>query len=152
MAVMGYFQLRSRFVTTEWASYLRGHLHHLGWKPADLARSITVSESSISRWLHGAVPSPNRVRVVARALGRPEAEAMHIAGYGTENVQRVEIRVGAEALSDEELLAEIKRRFQRPASARFLGRPGSVPPDVLAAMHLQDSKEDGLPLDDEAGP
>lgn len=132
--------VRLRAVTTEWAQYVRGHLHRLGWRPADLARSIMVSESSISRWLRGAVPSVNRVRLVARVIGRPEAEAMHIAGYGTANVQRVEIRVGAEALSDDELLAEIKRRFQRSASGRLLGRPGSVPPDVLAEMQNQDRK------------
>lgn len=133
---------------TEWAPYLRGHLHRLGWKPADLARSIMVSESSISRWLRDAVPSPDRVRVVARAIGRPEAEAMHVAGYGTANIQRVEILIGAEALSDDELLAEIKRRFQRPASERLLGRPGSIPPDVLAAMQQQDQENGEHPLDD----
>jgi hypothetical protein len=59
-------------------------------------------------------------------MDRPEAEAMHVAGYGIANIERVEVRLGAESLSDDELLAEIKRRFEQPP--RVLGRPGSVPP------------------------
>jgi transcriptional regulator with XRE-family HTH domain len=129
-------------VTSEWALYLRGHLRNVGWKPADLARSIAVSESSVSRWLNDAVPAPNHVRAAARALGRPEAEAMHIAGYGTADIQRVEIRTGAEALSDDELLAELTRRLQRSSAPMFLGRPGSVPADVLAEMQREDRNDD----------
>jgi transcriptional regulator with XRE-family HTH domain len=136
-------------LVTEWALYLRGHLLNLGWTPADLARSVGVSESSVSRWLREAVPAPDHVRGVARAMGRPEAEAMHIAGYGTMNIQRVEIRIGAEALSDDELLAEIKRRLrQRSTSAPFLERPGSVPAPRSSPENGMQQQQDAIKQQD----
>lgn len=137
--------LRSRVVTTDWSLYLRGQLHRLGWRPADLARSIEVSESSVSRWLHGAVPSADRVRAVARVIGRSEAEAMHIAGYGAATTERVEVQIGARDLSDVELLAEIKRRFEHPGSPRLFGRAGSMPAEVRAEMEQRDRRQGDVP-------
>ncbi|MCW2631810.1 MAG: hypothetical protein JWR88_772, partial [Pseudonocardia sp.] len=57
-------------------------------------------------------------------------------------IQRVEIRTGAEALSDDELLAELTRRLQRSSAPMFLGRPGSVPAEVLARMQHPNRNDD----------
>lgn len=81
----------------------------------DMPRDSGISESAFSRWKKGQhTPDSAHVVAFARAYGRPPIEALMAAGVLAEGDAGdvVEVHRGADRLTDDELLAEIRRRME----------------------------------------
>lgn len=64
------------------AEWMKEHARTLRLSQADLARKTKLTPQTISQlWNAGSVPEPETCRLVAKALLRPEAEALTIAGH-----------------------------------------------------------------------
>lgn len=88
-----------------------------------------IGTTVISRWSKGHnEPSAQSVVVFSRAYGRPPVEALVAAGYltGTEAAEAIEIYRGPDALTDDELLAEVQRRMKGVRSRSELGKERMV--------------------------
>jgi transcriptional regulator with XRE-family HTH domain len=88
-----------------------------------------IGTTVISRWSKGHnEPSAQSVVVFSRAYGRPPVEALVAAGYltGTEAAEAIEIHRGPDALTDDELLAEVQRRMKGVRSRSELGKERMV--------------------------
>lgn len=55
----------------EFAAWLKSGLEARGWKPADLARTLDIQQSTITRWLQGSLPHKHTLGRIERALRRP---------------------------------------------------------------------------------
>lgn len=112
---------------------MRRHLDRLGWTNADLARAVqahggTLEGAAVSKWdARGLTPTPDTVRLVALAIGRPVLEALRESGLFTATDLQVTGSVLDPATMDlssvphERLLAELGARLNATRPAR--GRP-----------------------------
>lgn len=72
-----------------------------------------IDKSHITRWKQGHEPGVHFVVKFARAYGRNPLEAMVAAGFITaDEAQLREVRVGAEDLTDDQLIDEIRARMR----------------------------------------
>lgn len=96
-----------------WLSYLRQTAGDDS--AATIAKKCDISRSTVSRWMHGSIPSPIEAINFARAYNQPPTQALVVAGYlspsetGLETVRFISVQ----ELSDAALLQEIERRFKR---------------------------------------
>ncbi|MDN6676158.1 helix-turn-helix domain-containing protein [Corynebacterium variabile] len=80
--------------------------------PADVARTLNVSRSSVSRWIGGQIPGPQEVIRFARAYGRSPVQALTAAGYlKPHEATRTEWDISM--VADDDFLEETRRRFNR---------------------------------------
>jgi transcriptional regulator with XRE-family HTH domain len=97
---------------TEWWDYvtrIAGTDEHIA-----IAAKSGIGTSVLSRWSHGTHdPSAQMVVTFARAYNRPPVEALTVAGYITANeaAEAIEITKPTSSLTNDELLAEIRRRM-----------------------------------------
>lgn len=103
---------------------------------AAIAERIGVSAPSVSRWKDGH-PDPARARDFAKAYGRPVLEAFIVAGFLTpeEADEQPAGRLNPAEMDDEELIAEIWRRFKE-------GGPDGRQPEA-EKMIMTDGGADG---------
>lgn len=98
-----------------WWKYVQTHAR--GESNAAIAKRLSISASSIGRWVNGGV-DPVRAADFARAYERPVLEAFVAAGFLTEAEAKARIVIdktaGAHSLSNEELVQEITRRLSVP--------------------------------------
>ncbi len=82
----------------------------------DIAAAAGVDPSRITGWKNGDRPQAQSAVAFARAYRRNPVEALIAAGYldKSEVSGVVEVAASAARLSHDELLAEIRRRIQRP--------------------------------------
>jgi transcriptional regulator with XRE-family HTH domain len=93
--------------------YLRAELDQRHMTGADLSRASGVANSVISRWLSDETrPSLENVRLIAQNFGRPILEVVVAAGLLTAEEAKQQ-PPSASALSDDELIDEIRRRMGR---------------------------------------
>lgn len=93
-----------------WADYVRA----TGLSQKEIADSVGVSASIVSRWLKGEIrPSAENVVLFARAFSLRPVEALMAADYldPSEVVGAFEVMFSPRALSDEDLLAELAARL-----------------------------------------
>ena len=96
-----------------WLSYLTQVAD--GDNASAIAKKCNVNRSTVSRWMHGNIPSPIEAINFARAYNQPPTQALVVAGYlspsetGLETVRFISVQ----ELSDAALLQEIERRFKR---------------------------------------
>lgn len=87
-----------------------------GAQQKDIASNLGVDQSTVSRWKTGVPGKPENVAALARAYRRPVLEAFVAAGFLTERDAKAKVTVpDIGALSDDDLLAEIKRRMAKEA-------------------------------------
>jgi transcriptional regulator with XRE-family HTH domain len=83
----------------------------------EIAQSIGVDASAISRWRAGEQPRVKTVIAFARGYGRPAVEALIAAGYleMADAFSAVEVGkgMGLSEISDEDLWAELQRRWKK---------------------------------------
>lgn len=83
----------------------------------EIAQSIGVDASAISRWRAGEQPRVKTVIAFARGYGRPAVEALIAAGYleMTDAFSSVEVGkgMGLSEISDDDLWAEVQRRWKK---------------------------------------
>lgn len=84
-----------------------------GARQDDIAKKTKITAPTVSRWRTG-TPSPEAAARFARAYGRPVLEAFVAAGFLTaaEAKARPAIAPGVETWTNEQLLAEIRRRLE----------------------------------------
>lgn len=97
-----------------------------------VAAKIGVTEPNVSRWKRtDQVPRAETVAAFARAYGRPVLEAFVAAGFLTarEAKARPSAAVSLDQLSDDELLAEVRRRMrgQETSDGAPIGDAGPAP-------------------------
>jgi len=112
---------------TEWWEYvtrIAGTDEHIA-----IAAKSGIGTSVLSRWSRGTHdPSAQMVVTFARAYHRPPVEALTVAGYitATEAAEAIEITRPTSRLTNDELLAEVRRRMiEHPSSfgRRRRGQP-----------------------------
>jgi transcriptional regulator with XRE-family HTH domain len=83
----------------------------------EIAQSIGVDASAISRWRAGEQPRVRTVIAFARGYGRPAVEALIAAGYleMSDAFSAVEVGkgMGLSEISDDDLWAEVQRRWKK---------------------------------------
>ena len=83
----------------------------------EIAQSIGVDASAISRWRAGEQPRVKTVIAFARGYGRPAVEALIAAGYleMSDAFASVEVGqgMGLSEISDDDLFAEMQRRWKK---------------------------------------
>ena len=86
---------------------------------SDLARVTGIPQANLSRWMRGqSMPNAANFRELAEALGRPVLEVIVAAGLVTpEEVGRPLTAPSLDALSDDELLRELRHRLASAARA-----------------------------------
>lgn len=94
----------------DWTEYVRDTIG--GDTLAVAARRIGVSRSTVGRWTDGTSPTPQQAVALARAYGRSPTSALISAGY-IEPGDIQDGRYDITSASDDELLEEVKRRFNR---------------------------------------
>lgn len=96
-----------------WWAYVQRHSD--GATNARIAESVGITPPSVGRWSKpGARPDPVQAAAFARAYGRPVLEAFIAAGFLTaeEAGERPTAPPSLATLSDDELLAEVRRRME----------------------------------------
>lgn len=80
---------------------------------AHIAQAIGITPSSVGRWEKGSSADPLQAAAFARAYGRPVLEAFVAAGFLTasEAGEAPAAAPSLDALDDDELLAEVRRRM-----------------------------------------
>jgi transcriptional regulator with XRE-family HTH domain len=83
----------------------------------EIAQSIGVDASAISRWRAGEQPRVKTVIAFARGYQRPAVEALIAAGYleMADAFAAVEVGqgMGLQEISDDDLFAEVSRRWKK---------------------------------------
>ncbi|CCH27965.1 helix-turn-helix transcriptional regulator [Actinosynnema sp. NPDC047251] len=104
-------------VPSPWWRYLEENLASRGLTTGDLARGAGVDRSRLSDWKRGGKASLESARAVASLFGAGPLEVMVAAGLLTPQEAKLrEARPDPARLSDEELVAELRRRMgRRPA-------------------------------------
>ena len=100
-------------VIEDWSGYVRRVAS--GLTQAEIAKKTGgVSTSNVGRWLRSepGQPDANNVVAIARAFGRPPAEALAAAGYLRPDEADPNTRTPLSAYSDRELISELHRRNQ----------------------------------------
>lgn len=94
--------------------YLQMQLDRKQWTRADLSRASGLDQSLLGRWSRGDVaPAVDSARTFAATIGRPLLEVLVAAGLLTaaEAKQRADVPPDPAVLTDDQLLAEIRRRM-----------------------------------------
>lgn len=102
----------------------------------DIARAIGVSESTITRWRDGKLPTPSLAVSVARAYNQPPLEALVAAGYLAVDDVRAHVTLRFVPLSDVtdvELANELLDRAERAAAQNEARRADPTPGDLATA-------------------
>lgn len=102
----------------------------------DISRAIGVSESTITRWRDGKLPTPTLAVSVARAYNQPPLEALVAAGYLAVDDVRAHVSIRFVPLSDVtdvELANELLDRAERAASLSDARRADPTPGDLATA-------------------
>ncbi|MDQ0377911.1 helix-turn-helix domain-containing protein [Amycolatopsis thermophila] len=107
-----------------WSSYVQTLLDERGWSGVDFEKHSGISRTRLVDWRKGSVPSPDIVRKVAETAGKPVIQAYVAAGYLTaeEAHQRAAAPIDLSRLTDDQLLAEIRRRMAAADTGRTLSR------------------------------
>jgi len=91
-----------------------------GATQASIAEAVGVDKATVWRWRSGkSAPKPEVAIRLARVYGRPVAESLVAAGAITAeeaSITEVVIQANPEDLDDDELIEEIRRRFNRSAN------------------------------------
>lgn len=91
-----------------------------GASQADIARALDLDATTVWRWrADKAKPGPEGAIEVARAYGRPVAEALAALGVITPEEARVTevvVKGAPSDLDDDELIEELRRRLGRSTS------------------------------------
>lgn len=92
----------------------------------DISERTGIDATNVTRWKSGQIPKAETVAHFARTYGRPVLEAFVAAGFLTEAEAKVRPAAAPSlsALSDDELLAETKRRLDERRTITTLA-PGS---------------------------
>lgn len=80
-----------------------------------IAEAAGVTPPQVSRWKTGKNrPDADKLATFARRYKRPPVEALVAAGYlsSAEATEAIEVHLGLAAITNEELLAEIRRRME----------------------------------------
>ncbi|WP_301119703.1 helix-turn-helix domain-containing protein [Mycolicibacterium fortuitum] len=87
---------------------------------AAVAEAAGINKSTITKWRGGQRPSPVDLRAVANALNAPVLSAFVAAGYLTPNDTRrvVEVNLPLSERTNDELLAEVRRRIEGAGNAQ----------------------------------
>ena len=81
---------------------------------SEIAKRMSIDPSHLTRWKGGQAPTFPFVTKFARAYGRPVLEAFVAAEFlSEEDASLHEVRIGAEELTHEQLLDELRRRLVR---------------------------------------
>lgn len=81
--------------------------------PSQIAQRMGVDASHLTRWKNGQIPTPPFVKKFADAYNRNALEAFVAAEYITdEDAALREVKIGADELTNEQLLDEIRRRLR----------------------------------------
>lgn len=81
---------------------------------SEIAKRIGIDPSHLTRWKNGQIPAPPFVYKFAQTYNRNPLEAYVAAEFLTEDdVELREVRIGAEELTNDQLLEEIRRRLAR---------------------------------------
>jgi transcriptional regulator with XRE-family HTH domain len=111
-------------------AYLRGQLDARSWSQADLQRNTGIAQSLISRWLSGAVaPGLDSIRVLADAFGRPLLEVLVDCGLITKGEARQRTVMDLSALTNDQLIGELKSRLSTVDVSQRLTRVEVEGPD-----------------------
>ncbi|MEV0679845.1 helix-turn-helix transcriptional regulator [Actinosynnema sp. NPDC050436] len=98
--------------TPSWWEYLEENLARRGLTTGDLARGAGVDRSRLTDWKRGGKASLDSARSVAGLFGASPLEVMVAAGLLTpDEAELREARPDPGRLSDEELIAELRRRM-----------------------------------------
>lgn len=103
--------------TSAWYRYVRNKLDELGWSTVDFETASGISRTRLVDWRKGRSVSPDNVRATANAFGTPVLQAFVAAGLLTaeEASQRPDAPIDPSVLSNDQLLAELRRRLERSA-------------------------------------
>ncbi|GAB2964085.1 helix-turn-helix domain-containing protein [Saccharothrix stipae] len=128
---------------TGWWAFLQAELDERGWNIAELARKSDVDRSVVTRWRDGGDATVTNARKVATALGVPLLQVLVHAGVLTgSEIAGVELQgasLDPAVLSDEELLDEIRRRFQRGLQVTHSGADVAARPAAFPEVPLPGS-------------
>lgn len=98
-----------------WWDYVQRHLDERGWTPSELSRQANINRSIVGRWRsQDAKPEVTTARAVAKAFGVSLGEVLIASGLAeAEELGVAEgfASTGIRRASDEELMAELKRRM-----------------------------------------
>ncbi|WP_312979508.1 helix-turn-helix transcriptional regulator [Corynebacterium sp.] len=95
---------------SEWAKLVSKLVEERG--VTRLARMANVSRGVIYKWMEGTTPEATTVIQFAKSLGVPPVAALVTAGYLDDDIS-YEGPKSLEAVPDDDLLDEVKRRFNR---------------------------------------
>jgi hypothetical protein len=97
----------------QWWTYVQGQLDRLGWNTMDFERESGISRTRLVDWKKGKGVTVEIARQVADAFGQPILTVLVSAGLLTpeEAKQRAAAPVDPAKLTDDELLAEVRRRM-----------------------------------------
>lgn len=111
-------------------AYLQGLLDRAEWTQADLGRAADIHPTLIGRWIKGQDISVPNARAVAAALNRPLLEVLIAAGILTAEEAKAGDwePVAAVKLTDDQLVAELRRRLETAAAP-----PGEISADEVEA-------------------
>jgi transcriptional regulator with XRE-family HTH domain len=104
-----------------WWQFVQAALDERGWTASELARRAGFERSITARWKAGGEVTVTNARKVAGALQMPLIRVLVPAGILTDDeVAGVDATDGPtlDQVTDDDLLAEIRRRFHRTAPAR----------------------------------
>lgn len=94
-----------------------------------IAEAAGVSAPQASRWKSGTNrPGADQLVAFARHYGKPPVEILVVAGYLTEDEasQAIEIRKNLNELTDDELIAEVRRRMKGEHRGLFVDSSASA--------------------------
>lgn len=114
-----------------WWAYLQRLLDDNDLTPAGLAAKAGIDRTLFTGWKNGRTVSVPNARAIANALGLNILDVLVNAGILAENEAALtESDPDPSVLSDDALLAEIRRRFRRsglPSAADAAADPGAYP-------------------------
>lgn len=132
-----------------WADYTRRIT--AGATQAEIAARTGIEQSSISRWRQGRnTPRAELVVAFARSYERNPVEALIVAGYLDRNEVGgvIELETSLSAVSTEQILDELRRRFADIQRKLTSGTPGDAnkwPDHWTDPSSYQATTGDGLP-------
>lgn len=106
---------------SRWYSFVERELEARRWTGAEFARRTGVSASRLNAWKEGGTPTPDLVRMVAKAFDVPILEAfVHAEFLSPEETSQVAFVASTDlsTISDRALVRELERRLEGKARAR----------------------------------
>ena len=109
-AVTGGDAMLMAMTATSWKTYMEKAMGDD--TPADVARALNTSRSTITRWLDGAAPDPKSVIRFARAYKRSPTQALVAAGYLAPH-EAIRSEWDISMVPDDQFIEETRRRINR---------------------------------------